>query len=325
MSVSVPLIGDPKDQLLEVLPFVHTRARDQCHSAIRRLFDAITEQENVQIMLNLATPNGPTLLAMAANVVRTESNVLVLLTGREVDCALADLIHTSGSVPESDVDIRVQIRGSSETDFSSITGSSESSSLLVRGHGGQGPLDRSNSATSRSADEEPIEQQRSARQPTEQPAWWERASVPMREHGGVPMAPRLQRNRAEEHWDSDDSDSITKFRESRRVRFGFSDTSSIDSNLQHLRLQRRDGRAIERRRYALRAACSKLRAVGAFMRNGRNKTKRMLAMWLRTNENMNLAVVRLIGKLCWKDGWRGVADGSGGGVDIRLALVLRSQ
>ena len=93
MSVSVPLIGDPRDQLLEALPFVHAHARDQCHRAIRRVFDATAEQENVQIMLNLSTLSGDTLLAMMANIVRYECELLVVLTGREVDSGLAGLLH----------------------------------------------------------------------------------------------------------------------------------------------------------------------------------------------------------------------------------------
>ena len=98
----------------------------------------------------------------------------------------------------------------------------------------------------------------------------------------------------------------------------------MDSDLQHIRLRRRNGRADRanaRRRYALRAACSRLSAVGVFMRNGRNKTKRMLAMWLRTNENMNLDVVRCIGEYCWKDGWRGVTGGAGSGGVTRISAV----
>ena len=147
---------------------------------------------------------------------------------------------------------------------------------------------------------------------------------------GTPADPQLaqaytallrQQSRAEEqsHWDSDTS-SI-RFRESRRMRCGFSDTSSRNSVLQERRFHRRAGIATERRRYALRAACSRLRAVGVFMRNGRNKTKRMLAMWLRTNENMNLDVVHCIGEYCWKDGWRGVTGDAGSGGVTRISAV----
>ena len=170
MSVSVPLIGDPRDQLLEALPFVHTRARDQCHSAIRRAFGAIAEQENVQILLNLATLNGPTLLAMVANVARIGSSDLVILWGREVDSGLAGLLHTSESVTGSDGDItrRVQLdRGSSEADGSSIggseanvsslTGPSDSPSLAGgRDTGGDQEVAISDSATRGSVDEERI-------------------------------------------------------------------------------------------------------------------------------------------------------------------------
>ena len=149
MSVSVPLIGDPRDQLLEALPFVHTRARDQCHSAIRRAFGAIAEQENVQIMLYLATLNGPRLLAMVANVVRTESSDLVILWGREVDSGLAGLLHTSESVTGSDGDI-LHDRGSSEAGVSSVTGPSDSPSLAGgRDGGGDQEAAISDSATTR--------------------------------------------------------------------------------------------------------------------------------------------------------------------------------
>ena len=130
MSVSVPIFGDPRDLLLETLPFVHARARDQCLSATRRMFDATAERRNVQIMLNLATLNGPTLLAMVANVVRTESSALVILTGHQVDSGLVGLLRASESVT-SDSDIQVQLDyvqldcASSETDVSSMTEPSE--------------------------------------------------------------------------------------------------------------------------------------------------------------------------------------------------------
>ena len=133
MSVSVPLLDDPRTLLLEALPFVHTRARDQCHIAIRRVFDAPAEQGSVQIMLNLATFKGPTLLAMVANIVRTESSVLVILTGREVDSGLAGLLHNSGSVTESGYDADIGVQLGHGTTMSSITLPSEIRSQL--GHG----------------------------------------------------------------------------------------------------------------------------------------------------------------------------------------------
>ena len=271
MFVSVSLVGDPRDQLLTALPFASPSDGIRCHNAIRRVFDAT--DENVQVMLNLSTLNGPVLLEMVANVVRTESDVLIFLTGREVDSALAGLLHNSESVREGDAGLRVQQfeRDNSETDVSSITSTSHSSPSIRERY--QGLLESSNSATSGRADDE----------------------------GNT--AERLQQNLAQEqsHWDSDVS--FTRARQSRRgFVTGVSDSSSQEQT-------RRNRRAVERRRYALKAACFRLRAVGAFMRNGRNKTKRMLAMWLRTNKRANLAVVRLIGECCWEDGWRGVARG----------------
>ena len=112
MSGSVPLITDPRNQLLETLPFVCTRASNQCHNAVRRIFDDKTsEQTNVTVMLHLVTRNGPTLMEMIANVVRNERDdrqreVRVMLIGREVDPSLAGLLrhcNNDASATESDV------------------------------------------------------------------------------------------------------------------------------------------------------------------------------------------------------------------------------
>jgi len=141
MSVIVPLIGNPCNQLLEVFPFVHARARAQCLSAIRWVFDATAEQENVPVMLNVFTLNGPALLAMVANIVRTENNALVILTGCEVDSGLAGFVCPSEYVTESDAVILGEL-DCSGSEISSTTLHSDFSS--------------SNSATSQRADEELI-------------------------------------------------------------------------------------------------------------------------------------------------------------------------
>ena len=94
MSVSVPLITEPRNQLLAALPFVHARARKQCHNAIRQAFDDMTgDQKSVPVMLHLVTRNGPTLMEMIASVVRDEAELLVILMGREVDSRLAGLLR----------------------------------------------------------------------------------------------------------------------------------------------------------------------------------------------------------------------------------------
>ena len=94
MSVSVPLITDPTDHFLGTLPFVHTRARNEFLNSIRRAFDDTTgEQKSVRVMLHLSTRNGPTLMEMIANVVRNESELLVILMGRAIESSLAGLLH----------------------------------------------------------------------------------------------------------------------------------------------------------------------------------------------------------------------------------------
>ena len=112
MSGSVPLITDPRNQLLGTLPFACARASNQCHNAVRRLFDDNTsERTNVTVMLHLVTRNGPTLMEMIANLVRNEGDdrqreVRVMLIGREVDPSLAGLLrhcNDDASATESDV------------------------------------------------------------------------------------------------------------------------------------------------------------------------------------------------------------------------------
>ena len=130
MSTSVPLFSDPCGQALTSLPFVSPSAGIRCHNAIRKVFGASTKQENVQIMLHLRTLNGATLLEMLANVVRAESEVLDILTGREVDSALAGLLHRAGSVTGNDgYTPSIQVDSDSDTDISSITLPSASPSL----------------------------------------------------------------------------------------------------------------------------------------------------------------------------------------------------
>ena len=131
MAVSVPMINDPRGQRLEVLPFAHEHARLQCNNAISRAFEATGENTSAQVMLHLNARDGVKLLEMVANVVRgdSESDVLVVVMGREVDPALAGLLHheEDGSVAESELLGAVNEESS---DISSLTTPS-----LVRGRG----------------------------------------------------------------------------------------------------------------------------------------------------------------------------------------------
>ena len=132
MSDSVPLIMDPRDAHLAALPFIHARARNQCLDAIRRAFEVYTgEQESVSVILHLLTRKGPKLMSMVANVVRNESELLVILTGREVECSLATLVHNynnegyateSAVVPsESNADANPNDHGAHEERFQSVS------------------------------------------------------------------------------------------------------------------------------------------------------------------------------------------------------------
>ena len=130
MSIAVPLVGvSPPDLPLGALSFVNVRARDQCQRVLAQLFDAtaMQEQKNVQIMLHLNTRNGATLLEMVANVVHSDSQLLVVLTGRQLDSGLAGLLQSTGSEEESDGNLgcksssSVQLDGETADDVSSIS------------------------------------------------------------------------------------------------------------------------------------------------------------------------------------------------------------
>ena len=130
MAVSVPMINDPRGQRLGVLPFAHEHARLQCNNAISRAFEATGENTSAQVMLHLNARDGVKLLEMVANAVRgeSESDVLVVVMGREVDPKLAGLLHHGdGSVTESELQGVVNEESS---DISSLTTPS-----LVRGRG----------------------------------------------------------------------------------------------------------------------------------------------------------------------------------------------
>jgi len=108
MSVSLPLIANLRDEFLGALPFVHTRARNQCINAIRRAFgDTTGKPKSVRVMLHLSTRHGPTMMEMRAYVLRCQSELHVILIGREVDPSLvglvAGLIHAEGPVTGSAV------------------------------------------------------------------------------------------------------------------------------------------------------------------------------------------------------------------------------
>ena len=302
MSVSVPLISDPCNQLLEALPFVHAQARKQCHNAIRRtLDDATGEKENVQVMLHLNTRKGTTFMEMVANKTGTESEDLVILTGRQIDSGLAGLLHEARSVTETDIGLRIQSGRGSDSNFSSLTVSSVLLPSSVPDSGGQGcpsQLESLSSATSRSAEDS------------------------MSQSAETSFDHLSEASQTRDHWDSDGSS--TQINESRLgdacAIVGLLDAPSRDVAMQELRDQRRKGRAIIRQRHALRGACIRLRAVGAFIRNGRNKTKRMLAMWFLVKEStLDLDIVTCIGEYTWTDGWRGAFGSSNRIIEVANA------
>ena len=306
MSVSVPLIGDPRNMFLGALPFAHARARDQCHSAIRRVVDATAEQEHVQIMLNLATLNGPTLLAMVANVVRTDSSVLVVLTGREVDSDLAGLLYNSELVADGGADFRVRLdRDSSETDVSSITLSlgllsivqTDVSSITLSS--GLLPIVQTDVSSSTLSSKLPsIFRERSGRDQLESsnPATAtevEAAVAAVAHQLGVP--PERFVTFTEVYKAAGARDAAASWQ---RLLSLVGETAPLPRAAGGERV---DGTAAPLDRDGPQGADTRhQRSVTRWSKNAR-----ILAMWLLVeHRRLDFGVVSLIGEYCWEDGWR---------------------
>ena len=249
--------------------------------AIRTILEAQGDEHETTVMLHLLTQNGPVLLEMIANLVATESEPMVIVIGRTVESDLATLIVACESVVSTDS--AVQQDHGVESEWPS------SPSSLTRGL-----FD----SVAHRVDEGFGEEKNAARH--------ENYNVPRDDddhhHLHVNVNRAFNGPASQYHWDSDRSSD--RERDRRRIRSGgVSDTSSMDSNLQSLRLHRRACKAIARRQSAMRGVRFRLRAVGAFIRHGWNRAcKRTVAMWLKRNPNMNLAIVNCIGALCWEGG-----------------------
>ena len=249
------------------------RHGDQVYDSISEVIESRSREDPLTVMLHLRTPNEPALLEMVASVFLhdTESGPAVVLTGRRVEYGLVGLLSSEAE--------RI-VTGSEERSFEDYNDASKSVASLVSSHA-ISAFGAFTDTTTQSHDDG--------------------------RHAQHQLVNQSARREAQHHWDSDTS-SI-QLRDARRVRCaGLSDSCSTSSIMQNPQMTRRAIRAAARQRSAWPGVRNRLKAIGAFLQNGRNKNKRFLAMWFRRNGKLNCDVMRHIGAFCWNDGWLGVAS-----------------
>lgn len=130
MSRLVPLLVTPVGGLLADLPFVTARSGLRLSSVLQQMVKVPEAPQTVQtVMLHLASRNGPVLLEMEANLLGTDDESLVVLTGCEVESELAGFIACESVPSESD-----QANQTSLADDSSTEAPSESARRLAHLH-----------------------------------------------------------------------------------------------------------------------------------------------------------------------------------------------
>ena len=99
MEVAAPILGDPVGLPVADLPFVDQSDGHRFDRDLRRIFEAPAEHNNARtFMLYLWTKNGRVLLETRADHLVTETEAIVVFTGREVDSDLACMITRESAV-----------------------------------------------------------------------------------------------------------------------------------------------------------------------------------------------------------------------------------
>jgi hypothetical protein len=112
MEIAAPLLANPVGRHFRKLPFVKKDEQAKLEIYFKRIFDEPGKHASVQtVMMHLYTRSGPVLLEMLSTVVSTESvaglerdDLIIVLTGREVEHGLAGLIACESIVSGNDAD-----------------------------------------------------------------------------------------------------------------------------------------------------------------------------------------------------------------------------
>ena len=94
MAIAAPMVVNPVGCLISELPFVNKNDGDRLHYSLERIFDNLGGHDEPRMfVLHLIVQNRRVLLEMVAtHVFVTESEPIIVLTGRQVDAELAGLM-----------------------------------------------------------------------------------------------------------------------------------------------------------------------------------------------------------------------------------------
>ena len=102
MLAAAPLLFDPEGMRLTDLPFVNSRDADRLSDLLEKMFEAPADTNNATMMMYLRTRKGNVLLEMIANnAIQTDSDSIIVVTGRAVENDLASLMMAAGSEREA--------------------------------------------------------------------------------------------------------------------------------------------------------------------------------------------------------------------------------
>ena len=124
MEIAAPILGDPVGLPVADLPFVDQSDGHRFDRDLRRIFEAPAEHNNARtFMLYLRTQNGCVLLETRADHLVTETEAIVVFTGREVDSDLACMIarESAAAVSESYYDANASDSGADGERFRSVS------------------------------------------------------------------------------------------------------------------------------------------------------------------------------------------------------------
>lgn len=103
MKIAAPTIVDPVGVPVTELPFVNPSDGDRFDRNLLRIFEAPSKHDNARtLVLYLRTTNGRVLLEMRADHLVTESEAIVVFTGRQVESSLACMMAQETIVAASE-------------------------------------------------------------------------------------------------------------------------------------------------------------------------------------------------------------------------------
>ena len=120
MAIAAPTLVDPVGTPVLSLPFVNPRDGHRFDRNLRRIFETPADHDNAQtFVLHLRTCNGHVLLEMRADHLITETEPIVVMTGRPVDSDLACMMAPESTVtPGESKDLKYDANLNDELDES---------------------------------------------------------------------------------------------------------------------------------------------------------------------------------------------------------------